>query len=371
MAIIVESSVDLATKVRDVLKEAGGSVTNDLRTFFSSSAKLNMWAKYKPVVIANTPFINLWDNSAYKGDDKKCGLTIPVYSNYTTLQNDLKGNKGHYWSYTPPTGGENAPQRLSDFRRYNTNAINPIGSLPGNLAVTRIAGTDYLDLSVEVNVQSGHATNLSLTDITIETSSGDIALSSMYLGVYLVRKSGGKNDYFRTTSTTIGTNSKLDMRIPLSYEEAGTYTAYMFLSSSKQEGSPQNGTLLSLNKEGTEVKIIGAGTLYSILVSGYVAEAGTKNYHYEVVLKNNNSTAVTFEDIYVGLKYNSQPTTTTLIASSKSVPAYSSVTLTGTATHSSILNFNDLQLGMYEIYSYSISPNVNSGDGPLDLSAPI
>lgn len=367
MAIIVESSVDLATKVRDVLNGAGGSVTNDLRTFFSSSAKLNMWAKYKPVVISKVPFINLWDNSAYKGDNKQCGLTIPVYSSYITLQGDLKGNKGHYWSYTPPTGGENAPQRLSDFRRYNTNAINPIGSLPGSLAVTRISGTDYLDLSVEVNVQSGHATNLSLADITVN----NIALSSMYLGVYLVRKSGGKSDYFRTTSTTVGTNSKLDMRIPLSYGEAGTYTAYMFLSNVKQENSPANGTLVSLNKSGTEVKIIGAGTTYVILASGSVENAGTKTYYYEVTLQNNNGAQATFSNVYVGLKYKGQTSTATLIASSKVVPAYGSVTLTGTASHSSNLNYSDLEMGMYTIYAYAKSPSVTSADGPLDLSAPI
>ena len=356
MAIIGDTNITMST-IRDTLNGAGGSVGNNLQSFFSSAAKLNMWSKYKPVVISKVPFINLWDNAAYKGDNKQCGITIPIYSNYTTLQTSFKSNSGHYWSYNPPTGGENAPQRLSDFRRYNTNAINPIGDLPGSLAVTRISGTDYLDLSVEVNVQNGHATNLSLSDISVN----GIALSNMYLGVYLVRKSGGKNDYFRTTSTTISTNSKLDMRIPLSYDEAGTYTAYMFLSNVKQENNPSNGTLVSLNKVGREVKIVGAGTYYAII----------KTFYYEVTLKNNSATAITFNNVYVRIKHNGQNEgNALLVASSKTVSANSSAIISGTGTHSVVFDSNGVNSGAFKIYAYSTSPSLTSDDSPMDLSSP-
>jgi hypothetical protein len=121
----------------------------------------------------------------------------------------------------------------------------------------------------------------------------------MYLGVYLVRKSGGKSDYFRTTSTTIGSKASLDLRIPLTYGEAGTFTAYMFLSSVKQESSPQNGTLLSLNKGGTEVKIIGAGTSYVLTVTANAVSAGGKEFEYTVFMKNNSSSSTTFTNVYV------------------------------------------------------------------------
>ena len=44
MAVIPTTDVNLATKVRNVLNSAGGSVSDILSTFFSSSAKLNMWS---------------------------------------------------------------------------------------------------------------------------------------------------------------------------------------------------------------------------------------------------------------------------------------------------------------------------------------
>lgn len=367
MAIIQETNVNLATHVRDVLNAAGGSVSNDVTTFFKSAAKLNMWSRYKPVVIANVPFINLWDNEAYKGDDEQCGITIPVYTSYTNLQTALKNNTGHFWSYTPPTGGTSKPMRLGDFRRYNTDAINPIGRLPSSLAVTRISGTDYLDLSVEVNVQSGHPTNLGLADFTVNS----INLSDMYLGVYLVRKSGGKSDYFRTFTKPIGEESTLDMRIPLTYDEGGTFMAYMFLSSVQQGTTANNGTFVSLNKAGEEVKIVGAGTTHVISVIPYVSAVGSKEYTVEVYLKNNGSSSVTFENVYVRVKYNGQVEgTAQLVTSSQVVAANSEVTLTRTFTHSKAFDYNGLESGMFSIYAYSETPAVTGNENYFEAPAP-
>ena len=49
MAIVPNTDVNLAGNIRDVLNAAGGSVTNDVITFFQTRANINMWAKYKPV----------------------------------------------------------------------------------------------------------------------------------------------------------------------------------------------------------------------------------------------------------------------------------------------------------------------------------
>ena len=65
MAVIPNTNVNLATNVRDVLNAAGGSVTNDLRSFFKNAAKIDMWALFKPLVFF-APFTDnypLW----YKG----------------------------------------------------------------------------------------------------------------------------------------------------------------------------------------------------------------------------------------------------------------------------------------------------------------
>ena len=370
MAIINETSVNLASHVRDVLNNAGGNVGNDLRSFFTSSAKLNMWSKYKPVVISNVNFINLWDNSNYKAGGT-CGLNIPFYSTYTSLQSAFKNNSGHYWSYTPPTGGSAQPQRIGDFRRYNTNAINPIGAIPGTLAVTRTGSSDSLSFSVEVVVQSGNTHNLSLTDFTVN----GIQLSNMYLGVYLVRKSGGLNDYFKTSTTTIGSNGSLSFNIPLSYGEGGTFIAYPFLSSVVQGTSLQNGTLLSLNKGGTEVKIVSAGTTYILGCSGNAVTVGGKTLYYEVYIKNNGGSSVTFTNIYVRIQHYINGTwqnegNAYLVSSSKTVSAGSSTTISGTLTHSVAFSLNDLESGYFRIYAYSSSPSVTGDPSPIEAPAP-
>ena len=47
MALVPNSNVDLGSNVRDVLASGGGSVTNQLSTFFTAGAKINMWSRYK------------------------------------------------------------------------------------------------------------------------------------------------------------------------------------------------------------------------------------------------------------------------------------------------------------------------------------
>ena len=64
MAVVPNSKVNLATNIRDVLNGAGGSVTNDVLTFFTESAKINKWAKYKPVPL-KANFAQDFDSSAF------------------------------------------------------------------------------------------------------------------------------------------------------------------------------------------------------------------------------------------------------------------------------------------------------------------
>jgi hypothetical protein len=52
VTIIPKNDVNIATQVMDVLTENGGNVSNDLNTFFKSSAKVNYLCRYKPVPLA-------------------------------------------------------------------------------------------------------------------------------------------------------------------------------------------------------------------------------------------------------------------------------------------------------------------------------
>lgn len=378
MAIIQETNVNLATHVRDVLNAAGGSVSNDVTTLFKKDAKLNMWSRYKPVVIANVPFINLWSstsagNYAYMGDNLDCGIEIPFYSDYTKLQTALKNNSGHFWSYTPPTGGTAKPMRLGDFRRYNTDAINPIGSLPGTFRAVRGGSGDTVEISVEVTVENNSTYNLGISDLHVN----QIALSSMYLGVYLIPKNTNKNQaYFRTFNTKIGTNRSFTMTLPLTYGDGGTFIAHLFVSSLAQGDDLQSGgTLASLNKPSQEVNVKAAGTNYVLIASGYVTQAGGKEFNYEVTIYNDSGSSTTFQNVYVRLQHYIDGTwqnegNPILIEDSVTIANGNKVLLTGTGTHSTSFSLNDLESGYYRIYAYSTTPSVIGDPSYIEPPSP-
>jgi hypothetical protein len=110
MAIVPNTNANLATNVRDILNAAGGSVSNDLTSFFKSAAKINMYAKHKPI-----PYNQLFDLTDAQIRNSRGGLTIgsPTYA-------DLPNDKP--WAYTLPAGGSTQPFRLGDFRGYQTDA---------------------------------------------------------------------------------------------------------------------------------------------------------------------------------------------------------------------------------------------------------
>lgn len=162
MAVIPTTGVDLSTEVGQVLNDAGGSVIiNQALTYFTESAKINRWAKYKPLKI-DKPFIDLQNDKinvthpitsslvsvpAYYGDVKTQtklvstskgtvvlnvitlgGFDIPESINNTDLQAtyvmDEYATNGCNWEYHLPVSGTDY-LRLGDFRGYNTEIQDP------------------------------------------------------------------------------------------------------------------------------------------------------------------------------------------------------------------------------------------------------
>lgn len=383
MAIIQETNVNLATHVRDVLNAAGGSVSNDVTTFFKAGANIDMWSRYKPMVIAGIPFLNLWDKMDstryyYQGVEGKCGLSYDVYTDAGTFKSELvRGTTG--WSYTPPKGGTSEPMRLGDFRRYCTTAINPLGAIPSNHIATRLPSGDSVQLDIGVNVPVGTTYNLGISDFY----AGSIPFSDMYLGVYLVRK-GDSTGRFITSENTIGTNGVMSIVFPLNYGEGGTYIAYMFLSSVVQDGiNEKDGTFVSIggtamNGAGQEISIQAAGTLYTITAYAS-ATANTKEYYYEVTLENKNNSSVTFKDVYMQIMHDmndgngwSPEGRAILLAEEVVVPANSSKVYDGSRNdHSAVFDTNGLNKSRYGIYAYSGTPQITGATQPIEPSEPM
>ena len=92
--------------IRDTLNANGGAVTNDIRTAFLDTAKINIWSFYKPHhAIINFP------SSVPNAVDARGGLYLD------TVNKEIKWYK--------PTGGAESPYRLSDFCGYEKDAKGP------------------------------------------------------------------------------------------------------------------------------------------------------------------------------------------------------------------------------------------------------
>lgn len=303
MAIIPTTDVNLATEVRDVLNAAGGSVTNDTTTFFSSEAKLNMWSKYKPVVdpqLFHTLDEWLGQNGwsgAYRGFDNKCGLTINTYGTVETLRVGLEDGTA-MWSYTPPQGGTDQPMRLGDFRGYNTDAVNPIGDFVTDGYAENGTSNVFGDVTFSVDVVTGLENNLEYSDILIN----DTPLTEFYLGLYFTN---GTIWRYKTNDTPLGDAYDFTITIPMT---TGTWKCIPFFSSVVQDnitGSGNAGTLLSANIVGKTFTIIGSGDKVVFTVFGIWNSTKTKVENIQVSVENNSGSSVTLTKLAVEVRaYN-------------------------------------------------------------------
>lgn len=287
MATIKETNILLPQDIGGVLRDSGVAVDIDEPwTFFS--ADLNMWSKKKPVV-KSALFISLssWKSDGWKGDDGRCGITIPTYTSVANFRNAVN-NGTTWWSYTPPNGTTAQPRRLGDFRGYDTDAYNPIGAV----ATNGLRDSDgYVEFDIDVLIPSGtSSTNLTLSDLSINGT----PLSNYYLGVYLWNSSR----YMLYTGTTpIGSADGLSVQIPV--DVVGTYQYVPFLCSKAQTGTGVAATYMGLNYQPKTVSIVQSTSVYTIGVSAYWNNTHTGITVGFVTLFNGDSSARTFSNIKV------------------------------------------------------------------------
>lgn len=294
MAVIPNTDVDLNAEIRQVLNTAGGSVTTDVTTFFSSAANLDMWSKFKPVV-STTLFHTLaqWQSYGYLGDDGKCGLTIPTFSDVEPFKQAAQSGSGLWWTYTPPTGGKTQPMRVGDFRGYCTTAYNPTGDIVSNGLIVN----NKVTFSIDVALTGTSDTNLTLSDIKIGGSNGT-PLTNFYLGVYVWNSS---TSFFYTSANKVGSDSDLTISVPITV--AGTYKYIPFFSSVAQTTtSAQKATIVSANKPVQEIKIQSSSTLKKVEAYGAWNSANNKVVEITAWLTNATSSSVTFSGIKVELR---------------------------------------------------------------------
>ena len=129
MAQIPSTSVSMDT-IKSELTSGGGSVSNDLLTFFASGAKINPWSQYKPIHIANKDFVDIGDSAWGSWD---FGLYPQTTTSLNTVLKTAVNNPSSVnWTFKLPTGGSASPYRLGDFRLYRRDATSPFRELSCN-----------------------------------------------------------------------------------------------------------------------------------------------------------------------------------------------------------------------------------------------
>ena len=126
---------------------------------------VNKFAKYKPVirngVLDTTSQLNsdkTWKSSAtwWRADDGKCGMTVTKRTTGTALVSNWDSE----WAYSPPTGGTNAPYRLTDFNYYDHNAAHLVSVFTTDTYYVNQAD----GLLIQFQFFSGNPYQLLLTD---------------------------------------------------------------------------------------------------------------------------------------------------------------------------------------------------------------
>lgn len=178
-----------------LVKQAIGYESHNVGTLYSRP-EINKWSKYKPVDYQSIAPLT---DAQFK--EANYGLTI---TNSTNLDSPVG------WSYNKPIGGQYAPYRIGDFRRYNHDALNFMWiddyewnyiSNPDAQDIDIVPAFKFGPASYEGQGGSGGA-NIDLlpTDFNLTNLGGEFA--NFYLGVY--HRDSSNNTYYTFSNKTIG-----------------------------------------------------------------------------------------------------------------------------------------------------------------------
>lgn len=223
--IIPSSNVSMAD-IRDTLNNSGGAVGNSLGSFFTSSANINKWSKFKPTKYYGLDFATGNESPLqWQANNGLCGFTSGsiVFNDTSALVTAYKN--GATFVYELPTGGSSYPFRLGDFRGYYPSAKAPIWSfeISGQIAANDSSSSSTFTILGNGDINTSY--NLRMSDILPDSTT---ALSTYYFGIVIVNNSGSVV-LTKKSSSTIGTSSNFTQSVVVTQKEvglAGLYTAY-------------------------------------------------------------------------------------------------------------------------------------------------
>lgn len=259
MAIVPSTYVNLATNIRDVLNAAGGSVGNNVTSFFQPDANPTIYAKFKPTKYT-ADFLD--NDDRWLGYNGFCGISIPNGDGASGLDSIYNSS----WSWDRPTGGSIYPYRLGDWRGYNSEAKTQLFQSRMTSTLNAYNGKIHVEAWVyHPNSTNGH---LLVTDTP--------KLGDFRLGIRVEEPNG--YSYIMTSSNTASevANDSGILSVDYPIESTGGYTVTAFLtydSYTTKTGFPSVITCYALPKSGNYVNQA-SGTFST------GATATTLNCHY-------------------------------------------------------------------------------------------
>lgn len=295
--IIPDVIID-GSDVRDTLNAYGGTVGNGTNDCFEMSAGIDMWSRYKPVIDKRVLIpLDEWKESAYRGSDGKCGLTI------LSLQTSMADFRQYLmdgtalWTYTPPIGVSEEPRRMDDFRGYNPAAENPVGDLVTSGFAENGSSDVYGDVTFSVEVSAELENNLMLDDIRIGGTDGT-PLTDFYFGIFAWKSESVW--VYKTNDVPIGEQYSFDMTIPML---TGEWMITPFFCSVAQDGITENeGIYVGANIKTRKVTILSSNDMVVITVNGTWNKDRSVVQNIFVAVKNNSSDELTLDNIGIQLR---------------------------------------------------------------------
>ena len=313
-----------------------------------SRVNINKWAKYKPVIWPNVdtvtsgqwnPTTGKWTSGAtwWKAGGG-CGMTIPqstIFGTDITNQNSFIYKLTHSllgWPYARPTGGAQAPYRLTDFAHYYRDAIAPYGEIGATEVYINTQGEANLSWEV-IDVDED---NLSLTDFAISNPQGGTPyqLTDFYLGVILY-KANYSVWHVWTSDNKFG-GGALDITLTNATSLAGDWKLMPFFSLNKTSGSDTFDEGLFVPMADTtpiDITLTLDGSNYIDVPEGQWNQAGS-SLAYSIDLVNETSSAHVYSSIVITIHGGSQtgPLLGTKTVQNITVNARSTNVQTGTIT---------------------------------------
>lgn len=298
MAIIPDTNINLSNNIGAVLRDAGGNVdVNNAITFFRPE-NININAKHKPV--RHTKLFDLTDS-----DLQSVNFGIEVteehgYGAVSVMAAALRNGTFPDWTYAYPRGGQNEPYRLSDFRKYYTDAKFPVGK---NTQGTVNMSPSTSNLTLWWNWKQPNDYEISISEFFIKASG--IYATDMYLGALLF---DGSTQIAGTDTSKIGSYTAGDNTIGVTlknypYTTTRTWSLVPFLSTLPFNlgDSPSAATMYPIPNTESTLTVRYASPVVRILVYGFFLSSDMNTLHYGFTIQNGTGSSLTTGTITVVL----------------------------------------------------------------------